>query len=51
MLLPTKAIDTVITDEGIDRQTENLLRESEVQIVKVKGMPNDLEPDTTMKKT
>ena len=50
MLLPTKAIDTVITDEGIDRQTENLLHESEVQIVKVKGMPNDFEPDNTLKK-
>ncbi len=45
VLLPAKAIDTVITDEGIDEKTEELLNKNEVKVIKVKGLPNDLLED------
>lgn len=49
-LLPTRAIDTLITDEGIDQKTENLLHENDVKIVKVSGIPSDLNPGNAMGK-
>lgn len=41
MLLPIRDINTVITDEGIDMQTEESLSNNGVQVIKVQGKPND----------
>lgn len=43
MLLPTEHVSTVITDEGIDAQTEDILHKEGIEVVKVEGIPSDMQ--------